>query len=629
MKAAALSLAAALLVAACDSEKPAAPAAGVPTVETAAVEARDVELTYSAEAVVEAVRQSTVSAQIAGRIVELRFDAALCGKGVIVHRKRRRSAGARGRRTGAPGRGGAAQRARGYNARASSCPGFLARRRSTAPKVEYKAAQERVSALLAGAGQAATERGFATVVAPYSGIVSARHVELGEMATPGKPLMTGFDPGTLRVTATVPQAQVAAIQAGAKARIELPSVARWIEAASLTVIPAADPRTHTRVRISLPTKCAALPRHLCARAFRHGAKPALLVAAVIREAADGRACGSESIQLRQIRSRRARKGGGSAAGLPGGASPWFIKGMNRNGTSAHAGFFRTRGSCRCSRWSRSSSACPRCSHAREEEPQIDVTMANVLVPFPGASAKDVEALVATPAEQVLAQMSGVEHVFSVSRPGMAVLTVQFKVGVPRTEALVRLHDTIAANRDWVTPELGVGEPIVKPKGIDDVPIMTLTLWTADPQRGAFELERIAHSAEVELKRVPGTREVQTLGGPGRALRVLLDPDRLNAYGISALEVRRALELANVSAPSGSLVRDNRSITVETGSFLESAQDVAHIVLGVRNARPVFLSDVAEVVDGPEQPALCADRHGRAVPAVTLQITRSPAKRCAS
>jgi multidrug efflux pump subunit AcrB len=262
---------------------------------------------------------------------------------------------------------------------------------------------------------------------------------------------------------------------------------------------------------------------------------------------------------------------------------------------------------------------------REEEPQIDVTMANVLVPFPGASARDVEALVAIPAEQVLAQMSGVEHVFSVSRPGMAVLTVQFKVGVPRTEALVRLHDTIQANRDWVTPEMGVGEPIVKPKGIDDVPIMTLTLWTADPQRGAYELERIAHSAEAELKRVPGTREVQTLGGPGRALRVLLDADRLNAYGISALEVRRALELANVSAPSGSLVRDNRAISVETGSFLESAQDVAHIVLGVRDARPVFLSDVAEVVDGPEQPAryvwigTAAGEH----PAVTLQITKKP------
>jgi multidrug efflux pump subunit AcrB len=262
---------------------------------------------------------------------------------------------------------------------------------------------------------------------------------------------------------------------------------------------------------------------------------------------------------------------------------------------------------------------------REEEPQIDVTMANVLVPFPGASARDVEALVATPAEQVLSQISGVEHVFSVSRPGMAVLTVQFEVGVPRTEAIVRLHDTIAANRDWVTPELGVGEPIVKPKGIDDVPIVTLTLWTADPQRGAYELERIAHSAEVELKRVAGTREVQTLGGPGRALRVLLDPDRLNAFGISALEVRKALELANVSAPSGTLVRDNRTIAVETGSYLESAQDVSRIVLGVQAGRPVFLSDVAEVLDGPEQPARyvwtgsAAGEH----PAVTLQITKKP------
>ena len=98
---------------------------------------------------------------------------------------------------------------------------------------------------------------------------------------------------------------------------------------------------------------------------------------------------------------------------------------------------------------------------REEEPQIDVTMVNVFVPFPGAAVRDVESLVTVPAEQVLAQMPGVEHIHSVSRPGMAVPTVQFKVGVPRTEALVRLHDTIQANRDWVTPEMGVGEPMLK------------------------------------------------------------------------------------------------------------------------------------------------------------------------
>jgi multidrug efflux pump subunit AcrB len=260
---------------------------------------------------------------------------------------------------------------------------------------------------------------------------------------------------------------------------------------------------------------------------------------------------------------------------------------------------------------------------REEEPQINVTMANVLVAFPGATARDVEVLVATPGEQVLSQIRGVEHVFSVSRPGLAVLTVQFEVGVPRTEALVRLHDTVQANRDWLAPELGVLEPVVKPKGIDDVPIVTLTLWTRDPGRAAYDLERVAHAAEVELKRVPGTREVQTLGGPGRAVRVLLDADRMNAYGLSALDVRNALQLANVAAPSGKLVRENREIVVETGNYLESAQEVGQIVLGVRAQRPVFLSDVAEVRDGPEQPAryvwtgTARGEH----PAVTLQITK--------
>ena len=110
---------------------------------------------------------------------------------------------------------------------------------------------------------------------------------------------------------------------------------------------------------------------------------------------------------------------------------------------------------------------------REEEPQINVTMANVLIPFPGAAVRDVEQMVAAPAEQVLAQIVGIEHVTSVSRPGLAVITVQFKVGVPRTEALVRLYDTINSNADWLPAGLGVGAPLIKPKGIDDVPIVGL------------------------------------------------------------------------------------------------------------------------------------------------------------
>ncbi|MCM2328811.1 MAG: efflux RND transporter permease subunit [Lysobacter sp.] len=272
---------------------------------------------------------------------------------------------------------------------------------------------------------------------------------------------------------------------------------------------------------------------------------------------------------------------------------------------------------------------------REEEPQINVTMANVFIPFPGASVRDVESLVSIPAEQVLAQMEGIEHVYSVSRPGMSVLTVQFKVGVPRIDAIVRLRDTMSANRDWAPPELGILEPVIKPRGIDDVPVVSLALWSDLETKGAYELERVAHAMEAELKRVPGTREVQTLGGPGRVVRVILDADRLASHGVTALDVRNALQLSNVTAPTGKLVRDNREIAVETGNYLESAADVRSLVVGVQQRSPVYLADVAEVVDGPDQPSryvwtgagpASSEKGIRSPgehPAVTLQVTKKP------
>ena len=277
-------LLAAALVAACGSEAPPKPAAVAAPAKTALVEVRDVEVTYTAEALVEAVRQSTVSAQIAGRIVELRFDVGdYVKKGEVIVRIDERAASqavaaseAQVREAEAALRNARAEFERSKQLVAQK---FLSQAGLDRAEAQYKAAQARVSALLAGAGQAATERGFATIVAPYSGMVSARHVELGEMATVGKPLMTGFDPATLRVTATVPQAQVAAIQAGAKARIELPSVAKWIEAAELVVVPAADPRTHTtQVRLGLSGDVRGLYPGIYARAhFVTGRKAALLV----------------------------------------------------------------------------------------------------------------------------------------------------------------------------------------------------------------------------------------------------------------------------------------------------------------------------------------------------------------
>jgi multidrug efflux pump subunit AcrB len=265
---------------------------------------------------------------------------------------------------------------------------------------------------------------------------------------------------------------------------------------------------------------------------------------------------------------------------------------------------------------------------REEEPQINVTMANVLIPFPGASARQVEQTVAGPAEQVLGQMAGLDHVMSMSRPGLAVITVQFKVGVPRTEALVRLYDTLNSNRDWLPAGLGVGEPLVKPKGIDDVPIFTVTLYDQRPGSGAFELERIAHAIEAELKRVPGTREVTTVGGPHRAINITLDPQALRAVGLTVADLSRALQSANSGLPAGNLLSGGESVAIDAGSVLTGAQEVADLVVGAHGGRPVFLRDVATVTDGAPAPQRyvwygTSGKHAAEYPAVTLSVTKKP------
>jgi multidrug efflux pump subunit AcrB len=264
---------------------------------------------------------------------------------------------------------------------------------------------------------------------------------------------------------------------------------------------------------------------------------------------------------------------------------------------------------------------------REEEPQINVTMANVLVPFPGAAVRDVEQMVAIPAEQVLSKIAGVEHVMSMSRPGVAILTVQFKVGVPRTEALVRLHDTIRNNADWLPKGLGVMDPLIKPKGVDDVPIVTLTLFSKSEGASAYNLERVAHSMEADLKRVKGTQDVQTLGGPDRAVLVQIDPQRMSGFGVTVQDLRMALQSANMGLPVGELIAGNKSVSIEAGPFLSQASDVADLVVAVQGGRPVFLKDVAKVEEGP-LPATRYVMHGLGkeagggeYPAVTLTITK--------
>jgi len=272
---------------------------------------------------------------------------------------------------------------------------------------------------------------------------------------------------------------------------------------------------------------------------------------------------------------------------------------------------------------------------REEEPQIDVTFANVFVPYPGASARDVENLVSIPMEQVLAEIEGVKHVYSVSRPGVGVLTIQFEVGEHRTEALVRLYNAIYSNQDWRPPNTGILPPLVKPKGIDDVPIVTATLWTRDESRGTHELLQVAHALEAEIKRVPGTRNVYTVGGAPDIVHVELDPQRIAGYGLTLDDLRMALTVSNVVHHAGALVADDMETPIQAGTFLASRDDVAGLVVGMIDGHPVYLDDVAKITQGSDQPEQyswfatgpSAEKEDISAvaeaPAVTLAIAKKP------
>lgn len=269
---------------------------------------------------------------------------------------------------------------------------------------------------------------------------------------------------------------------------------------------------------------------------------------------------------------------------------------------------------------------------REEEPQINVTFANVFIPFPGATAKEVESLVTTPAEQIVSEIKGVKHIYSASQPGMSMLTVRFKVGEPRTDAIVRLYNAFYSNQDGLPYNLGVGQPLIKPKGIDDVPVVSGTLWSKNPDITAADLRKIAHSMEAELQRVPGTRDIETIGGPAHIVQVNFDPSRLAAYGLSLSDIRRSLSAANASADAGSIVNDNTVIQIQAGNFLIAPEEVGDLVVGVVQGAPVFLRDVAVVEDTAETPqnyvsygvgpAHEGGLSGR-FPAVTVSVSKKP------
>ncbi|HEY3298246.1 MAG TPA: efflux RND transporter permease subunit, partial [Armatimonadota bacterium] len=235
---------------------------------------------------------------------------------------------------------------------------------------------------------------------------------------------------------------------------------------------------------------------------------------------------------------------------------------------------------------------------REEEPQIIVPMVDVIVQMPGASAKEVEQRVTTPMEKLLWEIPGVEYVYSTSSPGMSTVIVRFLVGQDTEKSLVRLYNKLHSNFDKIPP--GTSQPIVKPRSIDDVPILALTLWGKGYD--ASTLRQMAAALDSEIKQVPGVSATTLIGGQRRQIRVALDPAKMAGYGISAERVAGMLQQTNSQLSSGSFSENNTEFSVEAGKFLATADDVSRVVVGTSGQNPVYLSDIASIEDGAEEPA---------------------------
>jgi multidrug efflux pump subunit AcrB len=239
---------------------------------------------------------------------------------------------------------------------------------------------------------------------------------------------------------------------------------------------------------------------------------------------------------------------------------------------------------------------------REEEPQIVVPMADVWLPFPGASAKIVEEQLTRPFERKLSEIKTVEYLYSISRPGGALIIVRFYVGQQMEQSLVDLYDKLMSNQDLLPP--GALPFIVKPRDINDVPIVTVTL--SSDRYSEFQLHQVAEQVLEEAKKVPGTSGGFTVGGRPRELRVEIDPARLKAYGLTPLDVAHVIETENVSLAAGRFESRNQSYLIQTGQFLRSREDLESLVVGVHHprdttvARPIYLRQVADVIDGPAE-----------------------------
>ncbi|MDM8161886.1 efflux RND transporter permease subunit [Labilibaculum sp. K2S] len=235
---------------------------------------------------------------------------------------------------------------------------------------------------------------------------------------------------------------------------------------------------------------------------------------------------------------------------------------------------------------------------REEEPQIDVPIADIFLRYPGASPAEIESRVMQPLEKVVANIPGVEYVYSTSMPGQAMLIVQFYVGEDIERSLVKMYNEIMKHMDEMPK--GTSMPLIKTRAIDDVPVLGLTFWSENYDD--FQLKRLAQEVNNEIEKVNDVSETKIIGGRSRQVRVILNRAQMAGYNIDALSIARQIEISNQQIGSGAFNKHDTEYLVETGRFLENSEDVANLVVGVYNGSPIYLKQVAEVIDGPEVPS---------------------------
>jgi multidrug efflux pump subunit AcrB len=272
---------------------------------------------------------------------------------------------------------------------------------------------------------------------------------------------------------------------------------------------------------------------------------------------------------------------------------------------------------------------------RQEDPQISVPMVDIFVSYPGASAQQVATVAIGPLERIMSEIPGVKHVYSASERGRGMVTVQFEVGEKMGPSLVKVTDKISSNMDKIPS--GVSPPLIKSKGIDDVPAVNITLWSKDVDRDGIpdvddgQLRMLAHDVMQSLKEIPNTGNSFVVGGRAEQVRIEVFPERLSGYNISLDQVAQTIKTANAEQQAGGVESGGAQLTVVTGSFLRNADDISRLVVGTHNDVPVYMHDVARVTQEPEDakqlvayytgPAYKGEGRADGAPAVTIAVAK--------